>query len=414
MLARGVERNEVIKSSDVVIERRPKAEVGNDLASRDRAVGMQARKQLRAGQALKTADLAKPDLVQKDQAVILIYQAVGLHLTIRGKALEGGTEGDVVNVMNLQSKRTVSGVVTGRGQVSITGAGAPPARSLRRDLLDSVEPGGSAGRDRRQRRLNRVSKSRVMVMYASRIHRLILTGALLMTAALASGCSSLDRLSQIGEKPKLSAIENPTAQPGYKPVQMPMPKPETASYNANSLWRNGSRAFFKDQRAARIGDILTITVNFTDKANMANESQRSRTSKEDSGITDFAGSKLLTGNAAKVLPGKLLVTESAGSYDGKGSVVRQENLQTNVAAVVTQLLPNGNLVVEGKQEIRVNFEIRELIVAGIVRPEDIQSDNTIDSSKIAQARIAYGGRGQITDVQQPRYGQQVTDILLPF
>ena len=253
-----------------------------------------------------------------------------------------------------------------------------------------------------------------MVMCASRIHRLILTGALLATAALASGCSSIDRLSQIGEKPKLSAIENPTAEPGYKPVQMPMPKPETASYNANSLWRNGSRAFFKDQRAARIGDILTITVNFTDKANMANQSQRSRNSKEDSGITDFAGSKLLTGDAALVMPGKILTTESAGNYDGKGSVVRQENLQTTVAAVVTQLLPNGNLVVEGKQEIRVNFEIRELIVAGIVRPEDIQSDNTIDSSKIAQARIAYGGRGQITDVQQPRYGQQVTDILLPF
>jgi flagellar L-ring protein FlgH len=245
-------------------------------------------------------------------------------------------------------------------------------------------------------------------------NRFVLTGALLVILSVASGCSSIDRLAQIGEKPKLTEIENPTAQPGYKPVQMPMPKPETVSYNANSLWRNGSRAFFKDQRAARIGDILTVTVNITDKANIANETQRSRTSKEDSGITDFAGSKLLGGTAQKVLPGRLLTADSTASTDGKGSVNRQEALQTNVAAVVTQILPNGNLVVEGKQEIRVNFEIRELIVAGIVRPEDIQSDNTIDSSKIAQARIAYGGRGQLTDVQQPRYGQQVMDVLLPF
>ena len=251
-------------------------------------------------------------------------------------------------------------------------------------------------------------------MIKSRVTRIILTGALLSTAAAAGGCSSIDRLSSIGEKPKLTAIDNPTAQPGYKPVQMPMPKPETVSYNANSLWRNGSRAFFKDQRAHQIGDILTVTVNFTDKANIANETQRSRVNKEDSGISDFAGSKLLGGTASKVLPGRLLSTDSTSSSDGKGSVQRQEALQTNVAAVVTQLLPNGNLVVEGKQEIRVNFEIRELIVAGIVRPEDIQSDNTIDSSKIAQARIAYGGRGQITDVQQPRYGQQVMDVLLPF
>ncbi|MBN8972383.1 MAG: flagellar basal body L-ring protein FlgH [Xanthobacteraceae bacterium] len=244
--------------------------------------------------------------------------------------------------------------------------------------------------------------------------RAILTAALLATATLASGCSSIDRLSAIGEKPALTSIENPTTQPGYKPVQMPMPKPEPASYAANSLWRNGSRAFFKDQRAHQVGDILTVTVNFTDKANIANETQRSRTNKEDSGVTDFLGSKLLSGNAAKVLPGKVITADSTASSDGKGSVQRQENLQTSVAAVVTQVLPNGNLVVEGKQEIRVNFEVRELVVAGIVRPEDIQSDNTIDSSKIAQARIAYGGRGQITDVQQPRYGQQVLDVLLPF
>jgi flagellar L-ring protein FlgH len=245
-------------------------------------------------------------------------------------------------------------------------------------------------------------------------NRMFVTGASLLILSVASGCSSIDRLSQIGEQPKLTSIDNPTTQPGYKPVQMPMPKPETVSYNANSLWRNGSRAFFKDQRAARIGDILTVTVNITDQANFANETQRSRTNKEDSGITDFLGAKTLGAQAQKVLPGRILTADSTASSDGKGSVQRQESLQTNVAAVVTQVLPNGNLVVEGKQEIRVNFEIRELIVAGIVRPEDIQSDNTIDSSKIAQARIAYGGRGQIMDVQQPRYGQQVMDVLLPF
>lgn len=120
VLTRGVERNEVLKASDVVVERRPKAEVGSDAAPRDRAVGMQARRQLRAGQAMKLADLSRPDLVLRDQSVTLTYQAAGLYLTIRGKALESGTEGDVVNVLNLQSKRTISGVVTGRGQVSIT------------------------------------------------------------------------------------------------------------------------------------------------------------------------------------------------------------------------------------------------------------------------------------------------------
>lgn len=129
VLARNIERNEIIKSSDVLVERRPKAEVGLDAASRDRVVGMQARRQLRTGQAVKAADLAKPDLVQRDQNVTLIYDAAGLYLTVRGKALDNGTEGDVVSVMNLQSKRTVSGTVTGRGQVSITVATPRPAQT---------------------------------------------------------------------------------------------------------------------------------------------------------------------------------------------------------------------------------------------------------------------------------------------
>src|SRR6185436_4912342 len=141
VLARNVERNEILKSSDVVVERRPKAEVGADAAARDRAVGMQARRRLRVGQAIRSADLVKPDLVQRDQNVILIYEAPGIYLTMRGKALENGTEGDVVNVMNLQSKRTLSGTVTGRGQVSIMPVSPrPPQTSDATSSLGATQP----------------------------------------------------------------------------------------------------------------------------------------------------------------------------------------------------------------------------------------------------------------------------------
>jgi flagellar L-ring protein precursor FlgH len=234
-----------------------------------------------------------------------------------------------------------------------------------------------------------------------------------ISAALLSSCSSLERLTLIGEQPPLSAISDPTTLPGYKPVQMPMPTPLPASYSPNSLWRNGSRAFFKDQRAHQVGDILTVKVKFNDKATLENETNRSRKNSEDSGVENWFGKQKLPILNSQ-LPTKLFTADSTASSEGKGNVDRKEELSTNVAGVVTQVLPNGNLVIEGRQEVRVNFEIRELIVAGIVRPEDIESDNTIDSTKIAQARIAYGGRGQITDVQQPRYGQQVMDILLPF
>jgi flagellar L-ring protein precursor FlgH len=243
--------------------------------------------------------------------------------------------------------------------------------------------------------------------------RIVSVLCVVASAALLAGCAALERLSLLGQQPPLSAIENPTTQPGYKPVHMPMPTPQPASYSPNSLWRNGSRAFFKDQRAHQVGDILTVKVNLNDKATLASETQRTRENKEDSGIDNFFGkTKVPIMNTA--VPTRIFTADSSSSSDGKGTVNRSEALLTNVAGVVTQVLPNGNLVVEGKQEIRVNFEIRELIVAGIVRPEDIESDNTIDSTKIAQARIAYGGRGQITDVQQPRYGQQALDVLLPF
>ncbi len=248
------------------------------------------------------------------------------------------------------------------------------------------------------------------------VSRRVLRLAVLAAACGGLGaCNTVDRLSQIGARPALSAIEDPTAQPGYKPVRMPMPDVQPVSYAPNSLWRTGSRAFFKDQRAARIGDLVTVKVNVTDKANLNNETKRSRSNSEGLGLPNAFGLESSAAvKAAGISPDKLITASSNSSTDGAGSVQRAETVTTNIAAVVTQVLPNGNLVVEGKQEIRVNFEVRELIVAGVVRPEDIESDNTIDSAKIAQARIAYGGRGQITDVQQPRYGQQVIDVLLPF
>ncbi len=233
------------------------------------------------------------------------------------------------------------------------------------------------------------------------------------TLSALGACSAAQRLTQIGQTPQLSAIENPTAQSGYRPVIMPMPETVVASYQPNSLFRTDARGFFKDQRARRIGDILTVKIVISDKAQIANQTTRGRTSTNSGGVGGVLGSIF-----SAVLPNVAASTAidvSSGVNDaGTGSVNRAETLETEVAAVITQVLPNGNLVIEGRQEVRVNFEVRDLIVAGIVRPEDIESDNTIQSSKIAEARIAYGGRGQITDVQQPRYGQQVLDAILPF
>lgn len=239
--------------------------------------------------------------------------------------------------------------------------------------------------------------------------------ALPLVAALTlAGCGAAERLENVGKAPPLTAIENPTTKQGYVPVQMPMPDPVQPHYNANSLWRTGARSFFKDQRAKGVGDILTVIVSITDRAEFENETERSRSSSEDFGAAGAVGNVI-----NRILPdgssaSAAVDLNSDGSHRGSGTVERSEELVTNVAAVVTQVLPNGNLVIEGRQEVRVNFEVRELIIAGVVRPEDIAANNTIESSKIAEARIAYGGRGQITDVQQPRYGQQVLDIVLPF
>ena len=232
---------------------------------------------------------------------------------------------------------------------------------------------------------------------------------------LLAGCSTFDQLWRVGDTPKLTAIEDPTAQPGYRAVNMPMPEVTPVSYQPNSLFSTDARGFFKDQRAHKVGDILTVIVTIDDSAQISNATSRKRTSGDDASVGTTLGSLFGTKvPGVDVSPSGGISTSGTMTDGGTGSIARNEKLTTNVAVVVTQTLPNGNLVIEGHQEVRVNAEIRDLIVQGIVRPEDIQSDNTIASEKIAEARISYGGRGQITDVQQPRYGQQIADAILPF
>lgn len=235
-------------------------------------------------------------------------------------------------------------------------------------------------------------------------------------AALASGCNIVDRLASVGEQPKMTAIQNPVQAPNYRPVTMPMPASEPGTLHANSLWRPGARQFFKDQRASNVGDILTVTIAIDDKADLNNKTTQTRTGSETAGAPNFLG---FENTLDQVFPNgvdasSLVDLSSDHETTGDGSISRDETINLKIAAVITQRLPNGNLVVHGRQEIQVNFEVRELQIAGVVRPEDIGSDNTISYEKIAEARIAYGGRGQITDLQQPRYGQQIFDILWPF
>lgn len=240
--------------------------------------------------------------------------------------------------------------------------------------------------------------------------------AALAAATALSGCGAVDRLAGIGQAPEMSRIEDPTRSSGYKPVTMPMPAPVVATRQANSLWQEGSRAFFKDQRASDIGDIITVVVSIDDKAEVDNSTSRSRTNSDAAQLNGLFGYE---NNLANVFPegvtgGNLLDLGSSTSNVGAGSVDRTEAIDLRVAAVITQKLPNGNMVVYGRQEVRVNFEVREVVVGGVIRAADITSSNTISYDQMAEARISYGGRGQITDVQQPRYGSQVLDVIMPF
>jgi len=234
-----------------------------------------------------------------------------------------------------------------------------------------------------------------------------------LACALLVSCGSLSRISEVGRAPAMTPTSDPTKDPTWRPVSMPMPAREPTPDEANALWRPGSRAFFKDQRAAQVGDIVTILVSMNDNANVKDATTTSRTSAQTGSLASFFG--LQTRLPASITdPSKILNVGSTNSNAGAGQIQRSEAVTIQLAGVVTQVLPNGNLVVSARQEFRVNSELRELQVTGVIRPQDIASDNTVLSERMAEARISYGGRGEIMEAQHTPWGQQLLNILLPF
>lgn len=258
--------------------------------------------------------------------------------------------------------------------------------------------------------MNHTVNTRIIPMAA----RLALLGLVMVTI---SGCNLATRLSQVGDGPELTDIQNPVARPDYRPVSLPMPAPVMVEDNPNSLWRAGARAFFKDHRAKEVGDVVTVLLDLDDSAKLENKTERDRADSEDFDLNDFLG---LEDELSKVLPqgidspGQIVNFANEHSTSGDGEIDRSESIDLTIAAVVTQILPNGALVITGRQEIRVNSELRELYVTGVIRPSDIDPDNTITHDKIAEMRVAYGGRGTLSELQQPRWGMQIWDIIFPF
>lgn len=238
---------------------------------------------------------------------------------------------------------------------------------------------------------------------------------LLVAAGLALGLSACGSVKEAVNGPQLTPIAYPAQPtPAAQALATAAPAPPPAS--ANSLWRTGSRAFFRDQRASKVGDILTVLIDIKDNASVSNQTDTSRESSVDGGVSSLFG---LEKYVPKILPGApdpahLVTTGSTSSLQGSGSVNRSEAVSLTIAAVVSGVLPNGNLMIQGRQEVRVNQELRELTVAGVVRPEDISASNTIRHTQIAEARVSYGGRGAITRVQRVPAGQALMEQFTPF
>ncbi len=240
--------------------------------------------------------------------------------------------------------------------------------------------------------------------------------AILAAAVLLAPLAACSTVKEAVKGPDLAPVGYPAqlAPMHQQYVSAREPAPQAAS--ANSLWRVGARAFFNDQRASRVGDIVTVMIDIDDSASTSNATKSSRTSTGKAGVSNFLG---LESSLGKVLPGGFdpstaVDTNSAFTNAGAGGVSRSEKISLTIAAVVSQVLPNGNMVIQGTQEVRTNAELRQLTVAGIVRPEDISSANTIRHTQIAEARISYGGRGDISRVQKTPAGQSLVEKFSPF
>jgi flagellar L-ring protein precursor FlgH len=234
-------------------------------------------------------------------------------------------------------------------------------------------------------------------------------GLPIIAAALLAGCAVNAR--DIGREPHLTPVGS-----GLKTERVPMlsQPTSTAVYTrGNSFWQDGAADLFRDPRAMKVGDVVTVKIAIKDKASLDSTSNRARDSKNslDFGQEYDLATNLLKGKGAGTITSSI---DAKTSSKGEGEVTRSETIELLVAAVVTDVMPNGNLVISGSQEVRVNFEVRVLSVAGMVRPRDISTDNTVSYDKIAEARISYGGRGRITEVQQPGWGHQLIDLFAPF
>ncbi len=240
--------------------------------------------------------------------------------------------------------------------------------------------------------------------------------ALLALIAPLAGLAACSTVRETVAGPSLTPMGYPAALTPQTPQILTPVRDQPAPASANSLWRSGARAFFIDQRASRVGDILTVNIAIDDQASTSNTSASSRNGSISAGVTNLFGLENSLGRAfpGGFDPANAINTNSTSSNSGQGSVSRSEKINLTVAAIVTQLLPNGNMVIQGSQEVRTNAELRSLTVSGIVRPEDISSTNTIKHTQIAEARIGYGGRGDISRVQKVPAGQALVERFSPF